>query len=272
MTDSSPPPGGRQKTGRARSGDAASVRTLERGLTVLTSLAALGQASLTQIAKASGLSASTAYRLLETLRQGGFVEWEERSGLFSVGIRAYQVGAAFAGRNTLMSAAQSEMLSLVDDLGETVNLAVLRGQEAVYIHQVEGRQLVRMFAQLGAGTPLNCSGVGKVLLAWQPEAEVSARLGPAPYAAFTPHSITALEPYLKELQQVRARGYALDDEEREIGVRCMATPLYDHTRQVVASLSVSAPTSRFEKAQVPAFYQRMEQASRAISARLGWTP
>ncbi|CAM3222982.1 IclR family transcriptional regulator [Deinococcus saxicola] len=271
MTDTSPP-STRQKTGRARTGDAGSVRTLERGLNVLTSLAELGQASLTQVAKAAGLSASTTYRLLETLRQGGFVEWEERSGLFSVGVRSYQVGAAFAGRNTLMNAAQSEMISLVGDLGETANLAVLRENEAVYIHQVEGSQLVRMFAQLGAGTLLNCSGVGKVLLAWHGEEDVAERLGPQPYAAFTPNSITTLPAYLKELQNVRTQGYALDDEEREIGVRCMAIPLRDHTRQVVASLSISAPTSRFSREQVPAFYKRMEAASRVISARLGWTP
>lgn len=271
MTDTSSSPA-RQKTGRARTGEAGSVRTLERGLTVLTSLAELGQASLTQVAKAAGLSASTTYRLLETLRQGDFVEWEERSGLFSVGVRAYQVGAAFAGRNTLMGAAQGEMNALVNDLGETVNLAVLRGSEAVYIHQVEGRQLVRMFAQLGTGTPLNCSGVGKMLLAWHSDDDVAQRLGEQPYAAFTPNSITALEPYLQELRKVRAQGYALDDEEREIGVRCMATPLRDHTRQVVASLSVSSPTSRFDRAQIPAFYERMDAASRVISARLGWTP
>ncbi|SEJ50160.1 transcriptional regulator, IclR family [Deinococcus reticulitermitis] len=262
----------RQKTGRTRSGDAGSVRTLERGLSVLSALAELRQASLTQIAKRAGLSASTAYRLLETLRQQGYVEWEERTGLFSVGLRAYQVGAAFSERNALLGAAQGEMRSLVDDLNETANLAVLRGPEAVYVHQVEARQMMRMFTQIGAAAPLHCSGVGKVLAAWLPEAEVRARLGEGPFPAYTPNSITTLPAYLKELREVRAQGYALDDEERELGVRCLATPVHDAARAVVGSLSISAPTSRFPREQVPAMLERVQDASRQISLRLGWTP
>ncbi|BDP44407.1 transcriptional regulator (plasmid) [Deinococcus aetherius] len=260
----------RQKPGRARSGETSSVRTLERGLTVLLALKELRRAPLSVLARQVNLSASTTYRLLETLRQHGFVEWDEPSGVYSVGLRAYQVGLAFTERNNLISSAHPEMEALVGDLNETVNLAVLYGSEAVYVHQVEGRQLMRMFAHLGDNAPLHASGVGKVLLAWRPEGDVRQKLGDGPFPAYTTHSITTLAALLRELAQVREQGYSVDDEERELGVRCVAVPVRDHTRQVVASLSVSAPTSRFGRDQIAEVAGRMNRAAEQVSIRLGW--
>ncbi|MFC3863160.1 IclR family transcriptional regulator [Deinococcus antarcticus] len=261
----------KQKTGRARSGEAGSVRTLERGLSVLSALAQSGEATLTQLAREVNLSASTTYRLLETLRQQGYVEWEEHTGLFRVGLLAYQVGAAFSVRSALLSAAQPQMQALVDDLNETANLAVRHAGEAVYLHQVQARQMMRMFTQVGAAAPLHCSGVGKVLTAWLPEEEVLRLLGAGPYPAYTPHSLTGYSALTRELGLVRAQGYALDDEERELGVRCLATPIRDARGDVIASLSVSAPTSRFPKRNIPEMLERVRTASQGISARLGWT-
>lgn len=267
MPQAAPP---RQKTGRTRSGETSSVRTLERGLLVLSALAELGEATLTQLAKQVGLSASTAYRLLETLRQQGYVEWEEKNGLFSVGLRAYQVGAAFSVRNTLFGAAQPEMQALVGELNETANLAVRRAGEAIYVQQVEAQQMMRMFTQIGALAPLHCSGVGKVLAAWLPETELRRLVGAGPYPAFTPHSLTTKDALFHELAKVRAQGYALDDEEREIGVRCLATPIWNAEEEVVAALSVSAPTTRFPKEQIPLVLEHVRTSSQRISARLGW--
>lgn len=263
--------GAKGKAGRARSGEAASVRTLERGLSVLSALAAEREAPLGVIARRAGLPSSTAYRLLETLRQQGFAEWDEASGLFRVGVRAAQVGAAFSGAGDLPGASAAPMRALVDELNESANLAVQRGPEAVYVAQVEGRQLVRMFTQLGASAPLHCSGVGKVLLAWQDEGAVRGTLGEGPYRAFTPHSITGLEAYLAELARVRAQGYAHDDQERELGVRCVAAPIRAASGAVVAALSVSAPTSRLTQTDIPRYAVRVRQATAEISARLGWT-
>ncbi|WP_272977034.1 IclR family transcriptional regulator [Deinococcus geothermalis] len=260
----------RQKPGRTRSGETSSVRTLERGLTVLLALKDLRRAPLSQLARQVGLSVSTTYRLLETLRQQGFVEWEEQTGMFSVGLRAYQVGLAFAERNSLIGAAQPEMNALVAELNETVNLAVLYDNEAVYVHQVEGRQLVRMFAHLGDSAPLHCSGVGKVLLAWRPEEEARQKLGEGPFMAYTPHTLTTLPALLPELARVREQGYSLDDEERELGVRCVAAPVRDQSGQVVAALSISAPTSRFTREQIADVAERMQRAAGQVSARLGW--
>ncbi|WP_082505962.1 IclR family transcriptional regulator [Deinococcus sp. Leaf326] len=265
---------GHARAGRARSTTAGSVRTLERGLGVLTALADLREATLGEVARQVGLPASTTSRLLDTLRQGGFAEWDERQGLYTVGLRAYQVGAAFAARNTLIGAAQTEMDALVAALGETVNLAALRGpagqEEAVYIHQAEGRGLVRLFAQLGAAAPLHCSGVGKVLLASLPPQEARARIALAELKAYTPHTLTTAEALGTELARVAAHGYALDDEEREVGVRCLAVPVRGASGAVVAALSVSAPSARFTPADVPRVAAEVQASAARVSARLGW--
>lgn len=260
----------RQKPGRSRSGEAGSVRTLERGLMVLLALKELRRAPLSVLARSVGLSASTSYRLLETLRQHGFVEWEEASGLYSVGLRAYQVGLAFTERSNLIGAAQGAMDELVAELNETANLAVLYRSEAVYVHQVEGRQLVRMFAHLGDSAPLHASGVGKVLLAWQPEAEARQKLGDGPFPAYTPQTLTTLPALLRALERVREQGYGLDDQERELGVRCLAVPVRDHSGEVVAALSISAPTSRFDERRIAEVAGRVGSAAAQVSARLGW--
>lgn len=246
------------------------VRTLERGLAVLAALAARRTATLTQLARDVNLSASTVSRLLDTLVQQGFAE-TGGDGAYRVGPRAAQVGRAYDAHDALLAAAQPIMRALVDDLNESANLAALRGDTAVYVAQVEGRQLVRMFTQLGAAAPLHASGVGKALTAWRDDAAVSALLGPGPYPAFTPHSLTSLPAYRAELARVRAQGYALDDQERELGVRCVAAPIRDDSGQVVAALSVSAPTSRLTEAEMPRFVARVTQATGDLSRALGWT-
>ncbi|MFC4454463.1 IclR family transcriptional regulator [Deinococcus sonorensis] len=259
-----------RRPGRRRTTGASPVRTLERGLHVLSVLGAGGAATLSDLSRRAGLSASTASRLLQTLEKAGYAEWDAASGQWRVGLGAYRVGAAYVGGSGLTGAADPAMQRLVAELGETCNLAVVQGGEAVYIHQVEGRQLVRMFTTLGAGASLHATGVGKALMAWQPPEEVRARLGGGPYPALTPHTLTTLAQYLESLEAVRQQGYALDDQERELGVRCVAAPVHDAAGRVVAALSVSAPTTRLSEARVPETARRVREAAAEVSRRLGY--
>ena len=149
---------------------------------------------------------------------------------------------------------------------------MLDGAEAVYIQQVESRQMLRMFTQLGARVPLHCTGVGKVLLAWRSEEEVRQLLGPEPLAAFTPHTLTRVDAVLQELERVRRLGYAVDREEREIGVRCLAAPVRDATGRVVAALSLSAPAVRLPERRLAELAPVVLETTRELSLRLGWQP
>lgn len=261
-----------RKPGRTRTSEPTGVRALARGLRLLEALGDGEALVLSELARRTQLTPSTAYRLLETLRQRGFVDWDESSGLWRIGLRAYQIGQAFCHPNSLSSLALEAMQRLVARVNETVNLAVLDGTEAVYIQQVESSQMLRMFTQLGARVPLHCTGVGKVLLAWQPEAAARRLLGPEPLAAYTPHTMTRVETVLQELEQVRQQGYAVDREEREIGVRCLAAPVRDATGRVVAALSLSAPAVRLPEGRLAELASDVLETAQMLSLRLGWQP
>lgn len=246
------------------------MRALERGLSILEALAREPDLPLTALASRVGLPNSTTYRLLETLKKRGFVAQAPETGAYRVGLRALEVGGAYVMRQPLHEVALPVMRALVERVNETVNLAVLDGRDAVYVAQVEGRQLVRMFTQLGARTPLYCTGVGKALLAWRSPEEIRALLGDEPYPAYTPRTITRLQPLLVELERVRARGYALDDGEREVGVRCVAAPVRNRAGEVVAALSLSAPAARLDDSRVGLLAPQVVAAAREISLGLGY--
>ena len=259
---------GRRRTGRPVEG----VRALGRGLSILECLAAEPELSLSQLSSRLQLPGSTTYRLLETLKKRGFVAQSPETGLYRLGIRAFEVGGAFLTRLRLHEVALPAMRSLVGEINETVNLAIADGRDAVYVGQVEGRQLVRMFTQIGARTPLYCTGVGKALLAWRPEDEVRALFEGVPLRPFTPNTITDLPALLRELERVRASGYAVDREERELGVRCVAAPVRDRTGAVAAALSVSAPSSRLSEERIAELAPRVLACAGQISQWLGFSP
>ncbi|MDX2004619.1 MAG: IclR family transcriptional regulator [Meiothermus sp.] len=259
-----------RRPGRTRTTEVGEVRTLERGLHLLEVLSEAETMSLSDLARRTSLSPSTAYRLLETLRRRGFADWDESKGLWKIGLRAYQVGSAFLTRGGLIDAALPEMERLVDELNETVNLAVLDGNEAVYIAQVEGRQLIRMFTRIGARAPLYCTGVGKALLLEHAEPDIRRMVGAGPLRPFTAKTLTTITGFLEALEVAKRRGFAMDDEEREDGVRCIATPVHDNRGRVVASMSLSAPASRVPDERLEALGSRVRKAADAVSAALGW--
>lgn len=260
------------KRGRAR-GEAAPAptRTLDRGLVLLELLADRREATLTELAREADLSPSTALRLLETLRARGFVAHDQRTGVYVVGTRAFSVGAAAVRSGRLDRIALTAMRELSAGLGETVSLGVPEGGHVIYIEQIEGAAAVRMSWRLGARLPLHATAAGKVLLAWMWEAAVDARMGQPPFAALTPRTITDRGTFLEELGRVRSLGHAVDDEECEAGLRCVAAPLRDRRGDVVAALSVSSTPQRMDEDRQRTAIRRTVAAAAEISARLGWT-
>lgn len=246
------------------------VRALDRGLTVLETLVQNGETSLSELARQTDLSCSTVYRLLETLRQRGYAAQDDQSGFYRMGPKTMTLGGAYAATRSLPQAAHPAMDRLVAAINETANLAVLDGKQAVYIHQVEARQSIRMFTELGAQVPLHCTGVGKVLLAWRSQEVVLELLGNGPLERFTPATITRPAGLLKALAQVRSRGYAVDDEEREMGVRCVTAPVRDVSGNVVAALSISAPATRMPKRKMAQRGRQVVAAAEEASRELGF--
>lgn len=268
--DTPPPATGGARPGRRRSVDSGQqrgVRALERGLALLEALGRAPKSSLAELAQGANLAPSTAFRLLDTLQKRGFAAQCQQTGQYQLGLRAFEVGSAFLPRLQLNDVALPVMRELMQAFGETVNLAVADQADAVYVAQVEGEQMLRMFTRLGARTPAYCSGVGKVLLAWLPTDTVRAVLGDGPWPASTKRTLTTFKALERELKQVRRQGYAVDNEEREVGVRCVAVPIADTRGAVVAALSVSAPTVRLPEERLGGMLPTLIDAGRRVSER-----
>ena len=244
------------------------MRALERGLALLEALAQTSHNNLNDLAQRVKLPASTAFRLLDTLQKHGFATQSEQTGQYQLGVRAFEVGSAFLPRLQLNDVALPVMKALMQEVGETVNLAIRDQADAVYIAQVESGQMLRMFTRLGARTPAYCSGVGKVLLAWLPLTNVRSLLGVGPWPAFSATTITAFDVLERELIKIRHLGYGMDNEERETGVRCVAVPITDASGSVAAALSLSAPSVRLSEERLQRVIPATVAAGQKISEQL----
>ena len=225
--------------------------------------------SLADLAKRTGIPRATAFRLLSTLEQSGFLAKEH--GAYQLGIKCFVLGNIVAGGLDLRETAHPHLVALRDTTRETTQIAILDHWQVVYLERVLSPLPAGfMRARSGAILPAYCTGLGKALLAFLPEAEVQAWAATQKFAALTPRTITSAKRLLKELALVRARGYGLDEEEREKGVSCIAAPICNHTGDVVAAISVAGPTERMPRELVGSeMAAAVVAAARAISVDLG---
>ncbi len=232
---------------------------------MLEVLAAAGQGvSLTEVSRRTGLAYSTTYRILETLRRRQHVYQDATSGTYAVGLKAFQVGSGFVPRRLWQHLANASMKELAASLGESVSLCVLDGTEAVYVHQVEGRSLIRMSVRIGTTAPLHASSVGKVLLAWRGEDEIRGLVGAGPLEAFTDSTILRPDALIESLTEVAEKGYACEHSELEQGVSAIGVPIRDPKGEVVAAMSVAGPTTRFGEETLSEFAARLTEAARQV--------
>lgn len=245
------------------------TQALSRGLAVLEALAATeGGATLTALAEKLALPAPTAYRLLATLAEAGYVQ-QGPGGEWLVGLRAFRVGAAFLDHRNLVVVAYPFLKRLMELSGETTNLAVIDRGEAVFVEQVQCRELMRMSTKLGARAPLHASGVGKAMLAAMEATAVDALLGRRGLARHTAQTITEREALARELALSRERGYAIDDQEHADGLFCIARALWDENGEPWAAISLAGPTSRLTSGRVDALGRLVHSIADQLTAALG---
>ena len=216
------------------------VQSVERAMTLLETLAdAGGELSLTQMAAAAALPLPTIHRLVRTLVDRGYMR-QLPSRRYSLGPRLISLGEQASGM--LAEWARPRLADLVSALGETANLSILDGDKVAYVAQVESPHPMRMFTEVGNRVPLHSTGVGKVLLAQLNDRDLAVIVQRIGLPALTPRSITTVEAFVAEVRAARERGYAVDDEETHIGVRCVAVPVLGGPS--IFALSVSGPAVR----------------------------
>ncbi|MFY9188394.1 MAG: IclR family transcriptional regulator [bacterium] len=248
------------------------LQSVDRALSILQLLAEESSdgLALTEISRRLGLNQSTCHHLLSTLRVRRFVSQDEESRRYRLGIKAVEVGQAAMQQVDLVRVALPQMEELMASVQENVNLVVLDNDSVVYVAQVPCDRTVRMFTRIGERAPLHCTGVGKVLLAGLPKEERSDLIDRLELPRFTAATICDGDLLKQELEQVATRGYAMDREEREEDVTCIAAPLRDYSGEVVAGVSISAPSSRLDEAQQQELLPYLLATADKISRELGY--
>jgi DNA-binding IclR family transcriptional regulator len=216
------------------------------------------------------LHVSTAHRLLTTLIRQGYCRQNPETGRYALGSKLFQLGEACLGQIDLRMLARPFLERLCRETGETANLVVLDGQEALYLDKVESPQNLRIFSRIGHRAPLYCTGAGKVLLAYRHETEREALLGRGPLKPLTRRTTTSLLRLRRELAQVREQGFALDREECEEGAYCIAVPVRNAQGRIEAALSVSGPTVRLGSHNVAPLIPLVCRIGDELSAQLGF--
>jgi IclR family acetate operon transcriptional repressor len=265
----SPPP----RRGRTPSKPGAAtgqVQSLTRGLSILETIGrAEGGLSLTDIAQRVGLAPSTAHRLLSTLEKMGYVFQAGDLGHWYIGLQSFTVGSSFLAARDWVAQSHPGMRRLMEQAGETANLAILDGTEAVFIDQVQCRETMRTIVRLGSRVPLHASGVGKAIFATLPDEQIDAILKVKGLPRITENTITAPETMWASLRVIRQRGYSFDDEEHLVGTRCVASAIYDEHAESLGALSLAGPVSRLPDARIKQLGPIVSHIAEEITRRVG---
>ena len=258
------------QAGKLRRSNAAPVGVLTKVLSIFDLLdRSPGGLQLRSIAEQTGLNKSTAYRFLAHLERAGYLV-RDLTGAYLIGPRLVHLGANSTYQATICKLSRPAMESLWRETGETVNLGALDGAEVLYLDVLESPHHFRLSSQTGMRRAINCTALGKAILAWLPPATRDELLAHMRFEKRTPHSITQPAELLTELGRIQRRGYALDNEEVETGACCVAAPIFDSSGLITASISVAGPITRMGHNRIPAISSAVTKAAADISRLLGY--
>jgi len=249
--------------------DSSPIQSVDRAAAILEILARDGEAGVTEVARELGVHKSTASRLLAALDRRELVTQDTARGRFRLGVGIVRLAGAAARRLDLVQESRPVCRALAQEVGETVNIAILSGRDALYLDQVAGPAALSPHNWAGQRIPLHATSDGKVLLAYLPPAEIAGHL--VPLQRFTDHTITTGPGLTRALAEVRQHGYATAVEELEAGLTAVAAPVRNAEGCVVASISASGPSFRIPADRIPALAGSVRRAAAEVSRRLGWT-
>lgn len=257
---------------RATSASDAGVKSARRALEILEHLTHDPRpVGFSELADELGYPRSSLHGLLATLVEMGWVELDERTRTYSLGLRVWEAGRAYLHARDLVERARPYMERIRDDLDETVQLAVLDGRDVVYVARVDGSHRLVTSYSVGGRVSAHASAGGKALLALLPADDVAERFGGDSLERYTPHTITAVRKLRAELAETGRRGYGIDAEEYTVGVRCVGVPVFDHDGRPVAALSISVPTVRFDAKRQKRALAVLTENALGLSHALGHT-
>jgi DNA-binding IclR family transcriptional regulator len=253
---------------RARQSKSAPVGVVAKVLRVLEALDRSSTGlQLREIAEQTGINKSTAYRFLAHLESEGYL-FRDDGGAYVVGTKLARLGAGVSYHATLRKISRPVLASLLKTTNETVNLGVLDGHDVLYLDVLESPHTFRMVSQPGMHRQPNCTALGKAILAFLPTELQEEILPTLTFTALTPHTIPNLARLRRELARTAQQGFAVDDQETDLGARCVAAPILDESGKVAGAISVSGPVTRISRERVQKYAFAVKKGARMISERL----
>lgn len=216
------------------------VQTIDRTLDIIELLATSREGlGVTEIGQKIDLHKSTVYRLLTALLDRGYIEKDPKTSTYKIGLKFIEISGLFLKKLELKTEALPFMRQLAEKVGQPVHLAILEGTDVIYIEKVELVNSIRMYSQIGRRVPVYCSAIGKILLTGLTPEHFTEVLESIKFEKLTSNTVVSKEDLIHELDGVKAKGWAVDNEEHENNIRCIAAPIFDYTGKIIAAVSVS---------------------------------
>lgn len=249
-----------------------SVQSLERAFDLIEHLSRSSDGMLLmELSAASGLHKSTVHRLLSSLAAMGYVKKDESTNRYRLTLKLFELAGRVVDNLDVLEISKPYLEHLRNATQEAIHLVVREGIDIVYVYKLDSKNSsIRMFSRIGMRRPMYCTAVGKSILATMPDDEVIKIWSKSDIKRYTEHTVVELGPLFRELEEIRQKGYALDNEENELGVRCIGAVVRDYTGRGKAALSISAPIARMTDTRIAELSGEILQTGAAISAELGY--
>lgn len=247
------------------------VQSVDRTLSILEVISEYSEGlGITEISSKIDLHKSTVHRLLATLIYKGYVVQDPETSKYMITLKLFEIGNKKIESIDILNISKPYLKELMDKTKEVIHLVIRDGSDIVYIDKVESDNTIRMVSRIGKRSPIYCTSVGKAMLAFLPNDEVKKIWDGSKIEKLTEYTITDISDMKKELSLIRQRGFAIDEQENELGVRCIGAPVFNHKGEVEGAISISGPTIRVTKERVPEFADILIKHCKLISKELGY--
>ncbi|MEM9125676.1 MAG: IclR family transcriptional regulator [Pseudomonadota bacterium] len=245
------------------------MQSLDRALGTLIAVAELERCTLSDLSREIGIPTATAHRILMTLSKRGFVSFDEMRQEWMIGIESYRTGAAYMKCNSVIEIGRPIMRKLMQDTGETANIAMPDTGDVVFVSQIETRNPIRAFFPPGSRTPMHASGTGKAILAAMKPQVLEKAMSVTTFHPYTNRTLVESKALMADLRTIRERGWSFDEEERYSGMSCIGAAIFDDQSEPCAGISVSGPTARFGAQEAKHFGKLVAKAAQEVTLAIG---
>jgi DNA-binding IclR family transcriptional regulator len=247
------------------------VKSLFKALDIIETIAEAGETGIRELSNRMGFPPATTHRIVSALTERGYLQKTEKSHRYSLSAKFLHLADGIRQHSELSSLVRPYLEQLMRQSGENANLCVRNGMDAVYIDHVHSRRHnLRIFTRVGGRAPLYATGVGKVLLSFMQAGQLQQYLNTVDFKPLTSCTLTTTAALESQIENIRKQGYAVDDQENELGVRCVAAPLLNHKGDVVAAMSISGAAQRITRRRLSELSRMVKETAQKISERLGY--